>query len=501
MKLQRKNRRALALGALAVSGALALTACGSDDTGSETSGGGASATTQAGDIKCDDASGQLQASGFSAQKNAIDAWVKQFAAACKGVQINYNPTGSGAGVTAFTQGQTAFAGSDSALKPEEITASKKVCSGGQGIDLPMVGGPIAVGFNVPGVELLLGGSPARCCATLPKRFAWAVAAGAVLLGLGISFAAGLDSSIQWALIAAVLFVAGSYGISAKVEGPRQAKDRVATSLVWVAFLMAIVPLASLAWDHRQAGIKVFDGYFLTHSMGVVADTEPGGGIYHAILGTAEQVGLATLISVPIGVLTAIYLVEYGRGRLAQAVTFFVDVMTGIPSIVAGLFILSLWILILDMGYSGFAGSMALTILMIPVVVRSTEEMLKLVPNELREASLALGVPKWRTILKVVLPTSIGGITTGIMLAVARIAGETAPVLLLVWGANFINANPFKDPQASLPMYIYLQFTNSGGQGAAYDRAWAAALTLIAFIMILNLVARGIARWKAPKTGR
>ncbi|CAM5245803.1 phosphate ABC transporter substrate-binding protein PstS [Streptomyces fumanus] len=165
MKLQRKNRRALALGALAVSGALALTACGSDDTGSETSGGGASATTQAGDIKCDDASGQLQASGSSAQKNAIDAWVKQFAAACKGVQINYNPTGSGAGVTAFTQGQTAFAGSDSALKPEEITASKKVCSGGQGIDLPMVGGPIAVGFNVPGVDSLVLDAP-----TLAKIF-------------------------------------------------------------------------------------------------------------------------------------------------------------------------------------------------------------------------------------------------------------------------------------------------------------------------------------------
>ncbi|GAA3203287.1 MULTISPECIES: phosphate ABC transporter permease PstA [Streptomyces] len=338
-------------------------------------------------------------------------------------------------------------------------------------------------------------------ATLPKWFAWAVAAGSAALGYGISAAAGLQSDIQWALIAALLFVIGSYGISAKIEGSRQAKDRTATSLVWVAFLMAVIPLASLIWETVKRGVKVLDGYFLSHSMGVVADTEPGGGIYHAILGTLEQVGLATLISVPIGVLTAIYLVEYGRGKLAKAVTFFVDVMTGIPSIVAGLFILSLWILILGMGYSGFAGSMALSILMIPVVVRSTEEMLKLVPNELREASLALGVPKWRTILKVVLPTSIGGITTGVMLAIARITGETAPVLLLVWVTNFINANPFSDPQASLPMYIYLQYANSGGSGAAYDRAWAAALTLIAFIMILNLVARGIARWKAPKTGR
>ncbi|MFJ3867150.1 phosphate ABC transporter permease PstA [Streptomyces nigra] len=338
-------------------------------------------------------------------------------------------------------------------------------------------------------------------ATLPRWFSWAVAAGSVALGLGISAVAGLDSSVQWALIAALLFVAGTYGVSARVEGRRQARDRVATSLIWVAFLLAVIPLASLVYETVRRGVKVLDGYFLTHSMGVVADTETGGGIYHALLGTLEQVGIATAIAVPIGVLTAIYLVEYGRGRLAKAITFFVDVMTGIPSIVAGLFVLSLWIVVLGMGYSGFAGSMALAILMLPVVVRSTEEMLKLVPNELREASLALGVPKWRTILKVVLPTSVGGITTGVMLAVARITGETAPLLLLVWVTNFINANPFQDPQASLPVYIYLQYANSGGSGAAYDRAWAGALVLIAFIMILNLAARGIARWKAPKAGR
>ncbi|MYS90438.1 MULTISPECIES: phosphate ABC transporter permease PstA [Streptomyces] len=333
---------------------------------------------------------------------------------------------------------------------------------------------------------------------LPKWAPWAIAAGSVALGLGISAAAGLHSSVQWALIAAILHVLGTYVIAARVENRRQAKDRVVTSLVWVAFLLAVVPLASLVWSTVQRGVKVLDVYFLTHSMGVVADSETGGGIYHAILGTLEQVGLATLIAAPIGVLTAIYLVEYGRGNLARAVTFFVDVMTGIPSIVAGLFILSL-MLMFDMEPFGFAGSLALAILMMPVVVRSTEEMLKLVPNELREASLALGVPKWRTILKVVLPTSIGGITTGIMLAIARIAGETAPVLLLVFGSKFINANPFEGAQASLPLYIYQQY--GSGEVTAYDRAWAASLTLIAFVMILNLVARGIARWKAPKTGR
>jgi len=337
-------------------------------------------------------------------------------------------------------------------------------------------------------------------ARLPKWFPYALAAGSVALGIGISFAAGLESNIQWGLIAAILFVVGTYVIATRVEGKRQAKDRIATSLVWVAFLLAVVPLVSLVWVTVARGVKVLDIYFLSHSMGVVADNEPGGGIYHAIIGSLEQVGLATVMGAPIGVLTAIYLVEYGRGKLAKAVTFFVDVMTGIPSIVAGLFILSL-MLQFDMQPFGFAGSLALAILMMPVVVRSTEEMLKLVPNELREASLALGIPKWRTILKVVLPTAIGGITTGIMLAVARIAGETAPVLLLVFGNPFINNNPFEGAQASLPLYIYQQYANSGGAEAAYDRAWAASLTLIAFVMILNLGARGIARWKAPKTGR
>lgn len=163
MKLQRMNRRALTLGALVVSGALALTACGSDDT-SDGGDNSAAPSAQAGNIKCDDAKGQLLADGSSAQKNAIDAWVKQFTQAC-GVQINYKGGGSGAGITAFTQGQVAFAGSDSALKPEEVEASKKVCSGGQGIDLPMVGGPVAVGFNVSGVDKLTLDAP-----TLAKIF-------------------------------------------------------------------------------------------------------------------------------------------------------------------------------------------------------------------------------------------------------------------------------------------------------------------------------------------
>ncbi|OEJ39714.1 phosphate ABC transporter, permease protein PstA [Streptomyces agglomeratus] len=330
---------------------------------------------------------------------------------------------------------------------------------------------------------------------------WAPAAFAVVsiaLGCGLGLVAGWESRIQWGLLSALFFVLITYCTATAVEGKRQAKDRVATSVVWVCFILAIVPLLSLIWVTVSRGMKVMDAYFLTHSMAGVPGFEAGGGVYHALIGTLEQVGLATVIAAPLGLLTAIYLVEYGRGQLARAVTFFVDVMTGIPSIVAGLFILSI-MLIAGLQPSGLMGALALTILMVPVVVRSTEEMLKLVPNELREASLALGVPKWRTILKVVLPTAVGGITTGVMLAIARIAGETAPIMLLVFGSQLINSNPFEGAQSSLPFYIWEQYRV--GSEASYDRAWAAALVLIAFVMILNLVARGIARWKAPSTGR
>ncbi|MFE2499685.1 phosphate ABC transporter permease PstA [Streptomyces scopuliridis] len=343
-----------------------------------------------------------------------------------------------------------------------------------------------------------GGPGSLSQRSLPR---WAPAGFAllgVLVGAGIGAAAGLDSKVQWGLIAVVAFVVISYVVTTAVENQRQARDRLATSVVWVCFVLAVIPLFSLLWTTISRGVKVLDGYFLSHSMAGVASAEVGGGVYHALIGTLEQVGVATVISAPIGLLTAVYLVEYGKGALAKAVTFFVDVMTGIPSIVAGLFILSI-MLMTKTQPSGLMGALALAILMIPVVVRSTEEMLKLVPNELREASLALGVPKWRTILKVVLPTAIGGITTGVMLAIARIAGETAPIILLVYGRQLINPNPFEGAQSSLPFYIYEQY--KAGEVASIDRAWAAALVLIAFVMILNLVARGIARWKAPKTGR
>ena len=209
------------------------------------------------------------------------------------------------------------------------------------------------------------------------------------------------------------------------------------------------------------------------------------------MGTVEQVAIATLIAVPIGLLVAIYLTEFGRGRLATTVSFIVDVMTGVPSIVAGLFIYSGIILVFGLDRVGFMGALALSILMIPIVVRSAEEMLRLVPRDLREASMALGVPHWKTVLKVVIPTALGGIVTGVMLAVARVAGETAPLLLTVFLSQSINYNPFSGPQATIPTFVWEQL--SLGTDASVARAWAGALTLIVMVMLLNIVARIVAR--------
>ncbi|GAB2936859.1 phosphate ABC transporter permease PstA [Nonomuraea fastidiosa] len=286
----------------------------------------------------------------------------------------------------------------------------------------------------------------------------------------------------------------------RISTGRRIKDRVVQGLVYVAFVLAVVPLVSVLWLVVSNGLARFDMEFLTHSMNGIGARDAGGGAYHAIVGTLEQVLLASVISVPIGLFTAIYLVEYGAGgRLARAISFFVDVMTGIPSVVAGLFILAFWILFLGFPYSGWAGALALSILMMPTVVRSAEEMLRLVPNDLREASYALGVPKWRTIVKVVLPTAFTGIVTGVMLAVARVAGETAPLLMTVFFTNSINHDPFNGPQMGLPLFVFDQAARPND--TAIDRAWTGALTLILIVMLLNLVARLIAWWRAPAKGR
>jgi phosphate transport system permease protein len=274
-----------------------------------------------------------------------------------------------------------------------------------------------------------------------------------------------------------------------------------TTLVLVAFAIAVVPLISLISTVVTLGLARFDGDFFSSSMRNVVGE--GGGALHAIVGTIEITSLAAIISIPIGLLTAIYLVEYGRGRLARAVTALVDVMTGIPSIVAGLFAFAVFALFFGPGIRmGFAGAVALSVLMIPVVVRSSEEMLRIVPSELREASYALGVPKWLTVLKVVLPTAVAGLVTGIMISIARVIGETAPLLIVAGFTQSMNYNPFNERMMTLPVFVYFSYSSQGTDTQAYlDRAWAGALTLIVIVMVLNLGARLISRIARPHTSR
>lgn len=341
---------------------------------------------------------------------------------------------------------------------------------------------------------------------LPSWAPWAllglsfVISAAVFGVVAISSGEGLNL-VGTAIVAVLLYLVLVGVISTVVEGRRKATDRIVTAVVTSAFALAMVPLVSVSITVIQNGVAGLTAEFFSSSMRNVVGE--GGGALHAIMGTLLITLAAAIISIPIGLLTSIYLVEYGRGRLARGITFLVDVMTGIPSIVAGLFIYALFALILGPGVRmGIMGALALAVLMIPVVVRSSEEMLRLVPNELREAAYALGVPKWLTIIKVVLPTSIAGIVTGIMLAIARVIGETAPLLITAGFTASMNYNLFDGRMMTLPVFVYTQYMNQGIPPEAYiNRAWASALVLILIVMVLNLVARLIARYFAPAKGR
>ena len=273
---------------------------------------------------------------------------------------------------------------------------------------------------------------------------------------------------------------------------RRTKNRVATSLFLTAFAIAMVPLVWVLWIVIQRGwYGVTRTGWWTKSLQGVLPEQFAGGIYHALYGTLVQAGVAALLAVPLGLMAAVYLVEYGTGPLARATTFMVDVLAGVPSIVAALFIFSLWITTLGFEQSAFAVALSLVLLMLPVVVRNTEEMLKLVPDELREASYALGVPKWITIVRIVVPTALPGIISGILLSIARVIGETAPVLVLVGYSRSINFDIFHGNMASLPLLIYTELTNP--QHAGFLRIWGAALTLIIVVGVLNLLAAAATR--------
>ncbi|XVU30676.1 phosphate ABC transporter permease PstA [Actinoplanes sp. CA-054009] len=333
---------------------------------------------------------------------------------------------------------------------------------------------------------------------LPLAYNIGIAVVALALAAAIVFPTGIGNWVLVVVLGVVLYLVGLQIVAGRIEGPRAARNRMWQAAIYCACVLAILPLASVVWTLVSKGVSRLDGDFFGTSMNNIGARDANGGAYHAIIGTLEQVGIAALMAVPLGVLGAIYLVEYGKGKFANTVRFFVDVMTGIPSIVAGLFVLSFWVLIVSKWFnngtpqfSGFAASLALTVLMLPTIVRSTEEMLRLVPGPLREGAYALGVPKWKTIVKVVLPTALPGIVTGVMLSIARAAGETAPVLLVAGGAAAINFDPFAGGQQSLSLFVYQQAADASKYAPA--RAWTAALTLVALVLVLTIAAKLLAR--------
>lgn len=300
---------------------------------------------------------------------------------------------------------------------------------------------------------------------------------------------------------------------------RKRKDAAMRLLISLAFIVALVPLISVLWTTIANGVKRLNLNFLSYNMTGVVGGNPTpsggyGGVQHAIIGTLEITLGAMVISIPIGLMCAVYLVEYSnRGKLSRAITLLVDVMSGIPSIVAGLFAFSMFTILLGPGtINGFEGSVALSLLMLPTVVKSSEEMLKIVPNDLREASYALGVTKQRTITKIVLRTALPGIVSGCILAIARVVGETAPLLMTAGYIASTNVNLFSGQMTTLPVYVYQEYSKLNancpvGAGAScvttipMERAWAAALVLIVLVLILNLIGRLVAKVFAVKTER
>jgi phosphate transport system permease protein len=315
----------------------------------------------------------------------------------------------------------------------------------------------------------------------------------MLVTLIAFLATPLDGAVGFVFVSYFLFIIGYY-VAAHAQADRKvAADRVATVVIGSAALLTTIPLVAIVVTVVRRGLPGLSWGFFTETLEGVAPDAPAtaGGGHHAILGTIAQVGIATVICVPFGVLTAVYLNEV-RGRLTNFIRPIIDAMSGVPSIVAGLFIYAVWVIGLDRGFSGFAASLALGVLMLPTVARTTEEMLKLVDPGLRESSLALGSPQWRTVMQVVLPTARAGIVTAVILGIARIAGETAPLLMTAFGNDRANlSRSFNEPQEALPLFIYKQITNA--QGSAVLRAWTGALVLVGLVLVLFMLARAVSR--------
>ena len=305
----------------------------------------------------------------------------------------------------------------------------------------------------------------------------------------------LSGGLGFVIVAYVVFLVAFFLYTRQAIGAKAGADRVVTVAISSAAFLVIGALLSIVIFVVGKGIAHLNTNFVTKTLEGLGPDQPqsAGGALHALVGTLIQVGAATAVAVPFGVMTAVYLHEIG-GRLVPVVRVIVDAMSGLPSIVAGLFIYSVWVVGAKAGFSGLAASLALGMLMLPTVARTTEEMLKLVDPSLREASLALGSPQWRVVWQVVLPTARTGIVTAVILGIARIAGETAPLLMTSFGNDRVSVKGFfNEPQSSLPLYIFQQFS--------LDRknlAWAGALLLVLIVLVLFLLARFIGRDRATR---
>ncbi len=315
-----------------------------------------------------------------------------------------------------------------------------------------------------------------------------IALGAVLAGVAVKttgLSGKLGFSVSFFVIASLLIFIQQY----RLRDLAAAKDSLLSSFASLAIVLTLIPILSIVATVVLRGYKGIHFGMFTNDMTVASVNDPvtSGGLLHALVGTIIMVGLALLISFPIGLLTALYLTEI-RGNLARPIKFLVQAMSGVPSIVAGLFILSILIIPVTQEATGLMGSLALSILMIPTIARTAEEMLLLIPNELREAGVALGATQWRTVSGVVVPAAKSGLMTAVILGIARIIGETAPLLLVSGGADALNFNPASGAMGSLPYYIWKAFL-TGGTEEAYGRAWGGMLILLIFIFALFGLAR------------
>jgi phosphate transport system permease protein len=317
--------------------------------------------------------------------------------------------------------------------------------------------------------------------------------GAILLTAAIFAVTPFNGPLGFVVVAYVLFLAGTYLLGRVRVSRKVGADRAVTAIVTSAAMLVLVALGVIVWLPISKGAKNLNWAFFSETLEKVDPSLPieqqGGGAMHAIVGTLVQVGIATLISVPFGILTAVYLNEV-KGRFAPIVRVLVDAMSGIPSIVAGLFIYAMWVVGFGAGFSGFAASLALGILMLPTVARTSEEMLKLVDPSLREASLALGSSEWRTTLQVVLPTARTGLITATILGIARVAGETAPLIMTAFGSDKVvgPVGALSDEQSSLPLFVFQRFAQDDT-----SRAWTGALVLILLVVLLFALARLLSR--------